>query len=142
MLMFPSCRFSVQPDRDTEYHLRLGRALRPMADEGILIIGSGHATHNLRDWASTATGQITLPYVKAFSRWLDKSLAGNDVEALVHYRDRAPEAERAHPTEEHFLPLFIAWGAAGEDATSERIVEGVERGALALDSFLFRPARA
>ncbi|TMH01469.1 MAG: dioxygenase, partial [Betaproteobacteria bacterium] len=76
----------------------------------------------------------------AFSRWLQQSLASADGDALTHYRDRAPDAARAHPTEEHFLPLFIAWGAAGAGATAERIVEGFEAGALALDSYLFHPA--
>jgi 4,5-DOPA dioxygenase extradiol len=138
----PVVQISVQPDHDTEHHLRLGHALRPLADEGILIIGSGHATHNLRDWASSRQRRETLPYVDAFSRWLQQRLVSGDADALTHYRDRAPEAARAHPTEEHFLPLFIAWGAAGAGATAERIVEGFEAGALALDSYLFHPATA
>ena len=135
----PVVQLSVQPDHDTEHHLRLGHALRPLADAGVLVIGSGHATHNLRDWASSPQRQEPLPYVGAFSDWLQRSLAAADADALTHYRDRAPDAVRAHPTEEHFLPLFIAWGAAGEGATTERIVEGYEAGALALDSFLFHP---
>jgi 4,5-DOPA dioxygenase extradiol len=138
----PVVQLSVQPDHDTAYHLRLGHALRPLLDEGILIIGSGHATHNLRDWASSPRRQQPLPYVDAFSRWLQQSLASGDDDALTHYRDRAPEAARAHPTEEHFLPLFIAWGAAGAGATADRIVEGIESGALALDSYLFHPVAA
>jgi 4,5-DOPA dioxygenase extradiol len=136
----PVVQLSVQPDHDTEFHLRLGLVLRPLADEGILVIGSGHATHNLRDWASSSRRSVALPYVDAFSRWLQESLASGDADALTHYRDRAPEAARAHPTEEHFLPLFIAWGAAGPGARAERIVEGFEAGALALDSYLFHPA--
>jgi 4,5-DOPA dioxygenase extradiol len=136
----PVVQLSVQPDHDTEYHVRLGRALRPLADEGILIIGSGHATHNLRDWASSRRSQQPLPYVEAFSHWLQQSLTSGDTDALIHYRDRAPEAARAHPTEEHFLPLFVAWGAAGAGPAVERIVEGFEGGGLALDSYLFQPA--
>ena len=136
----PVVQLSVQPDHDTEHHLRLGHTLRPLADEGILIIGSGHATHNLRDWASSPRRQEPLPYADAFSRWLQQSLVSANADALTHYRDRAPDAARAHPTEEHFLPLFIAWGAAGAGATAERIVEGFEAGALALDSYLFHPA--
>ena len=136
----PVVQLSVQPDHDTAHHLRLGQALRPLTDEGILVIGSGHATHNLRDWASSPRRQEPLPYVHAFSHWLQQRLASGDADALTHYRDRAPDAARAHPTEEHFLPLFIAWGAAGAGATAERIVEGFEAGALALDSYLFHPA--
>ncbi len=135
----PVLQLSVQPDHDTAHHLRLGRALRPLADQGILVVGSGHATHNLRDWAGSPRDQ-TLPYVDAFSNWLQRSLESGDADELTHYRDRAPAAARAHPTEEHFLPLFVAWGAAGEGASAERIVEGAEGGALALDSFLFHPA--
>ena len=123
----PVVQLSVQPDHDTAHHLRLGHALRPLADEGILIIGSGHATHNLRDWASSPRRQEPLPYADAFSRWLQQSLASADGDALTHYRDRAPDAARAHPTEEHFLPLFIAWGAAGEGATAERVQAGIEQ---------------
>jgi 4,5-DOPA dioxygenase extradiol len=135
----PVVELSVQPERDTGFHLRLGRALRPLADEGILIIGSGHATHNLRDWASSRRGGVGLTYVDAFSQWLQQSLESGDADALTHYRDLAPEAARAHPTEEHFLPLFVAWGAAGAGATAERFFEGSESGALSLDSYLFHP---
>jgi 4,5-DOPA dioxygenase extradiol len=78
-----------------------------------------------------------MPYAVAFSRWLEAKLAAHDTRALVDYRDEAPEAVRAHPTEEHFLPLFVAYGAAGRDATVERVVDGYENGALARDSFLF-----
>ena len=60
-----------------------------------------------------------------------------DTDALVGYRERAPEAARAHPSEEHFLPLFVAWGAAGAQARVERVLTGCEDGALALDSWLF-----
>jgi 4,5-DOPA dioxygenase extradiol len=138
----PVVQLSVQPDHDTEYHLRLGSALRPFADDGVLIVGSGHATHNLRDWASSRRSGQPMPYVGAFSRWLQQNLASGDVDALTHYRDRAPEAVRAHPTEEHFLPLFVAWGAAGSGAQSERVVEATEAGALSLDSYLFHPMAA
>ena len=135
----PVVQLSVQPGLDTAHHLRLGHALRPLTESGILIIGSGHTTHNLRDWSSSPQRDEPLPYVSEFSRWLQRSLAAGDADALTHYRDRAPGAIRAHPTEEHFLPLFIPWGAAGDGATAERIVEGFEAGALALDSFLFHP---
>jgi 4,5-DOPA dioxygenase extradiol len=64
-------------------------------------------------------------------------LRAHDTAALIDYRTQAPDAARAHPTEEHFLPLFVAWGAAGEAAQAERIVTGFEAGALAMDSYRF-----
>jgi 4,5-DOPA dioxygenase extradiol len=133
----PVVQLSVQPALGTAHHVRLGRALAPLADAGVLIVGSGHATHNLRDWMANARRAETLPYAKAFANWMHERIEAHDVDALVAYRDEAPDAVRAHPTEEHFLPLFVAIGAAGDNARADRIVEGFEGGALALDSYLF-----
>jgi len=83
-----------------------------------------------------------MPYAQAFASWLRERLEARDTDALIHYRDRAPDAARAHPTEEHFLPLFVAWGAAGEGARAERIIEGMEGGVLAMDSYRFDSAPA
>ncbi len=136
----PVTQLSVQPELGTAHHLRLGRALAPLTDSGVLIIGSGHATHNLRDWMSNRRREEPLRYVESFAAWLKKRLETHDTDAVVAYRDHAPEAGRAHPTEEHFLPLLVAWGAAGTDARAERLLSGFEGGALALDSYLLYPA--
>ena len=136
----PVVQLSLQPELGTAHHLRLGAALAPLAQDGVLIIGSGHTTHNLRDWMSNRRRHEPLRYAVSFAEWLKDRLDAHDSEAVVAYRERAPDAVRAHPTEEHFLPLFVAWGAAGIDARAERVVEGFESGALAIDSYLFRPA--
>src|SRR5262249_4150029 len=130
-------QLSLQPALGTAHHLRLGHALAPLADEGVLIIGSGHTTHNLRDWMSKPRRGEPLRYAQAFAEWGGGRLASDDAAALVAYCERAPEAVRAHPSEEHFLPLFVAWGAAGTEAPVARIVEGYEAGALAMDSYRF-----
>ncbi len=137
----PVVQLSLQPELGTAHHLRLGRALAALADDEVLIIGSGHATHNLRDWMSNPRRHEPLRYAESFADWLEERLAAHDVQALVAYRERAPDAIRAHPTEEHLLPLFVAWGAAGTDAVAERVIHGFEAGALAWDSYLFHPAR-
>jgi len=134
----PLFQISVQPELGTAHHLRLGRALAPLADDGVLLIGSGHTTHNLRDWMTNPRRQEPLRYAQAFAGWVEEQLRAHDAPALIAYREQAPEAARAHPSEEHFLPLFVAWGAAGEQADVERVVEGFEAGALAMDSYLFR----
>ena len=136
----PVVQLAVQPARGTAHHVELGRALAPLADVNVLVIGSGHATHNLRDWMQSRQRHDAQPYAREFADWLHAALLRGDTEALVRYRDLAPHAVRSHPTDEHFLPLFVAWGAAGEHARVERVVEGLEGGVLSMDSYLFYPA--
>jgi 4,5-DOPA dioxygenase extradiol len=132
-------QLAIQPEFGAAHHLRIGRALAPLADDSILIIGSGHTTHNLRDWMSNPRRQEPLRYAQAFADWLRDRLAAHDVDALVDYRELAPDAARAHPTDEHFLPLFVALGAAGDRAKVQRVVDGFEAGALSMDSYRFGP---
>jgi 4,5-DOPA dioxygenase extradiol len=143
--MFPDhdvsvVQVSLQPDLGTAHHVALGRALAPLAADGVLIIGSGHTTHILRDWIANRRRTEPLRYAQEFAAWVQATLDAHDIESLVEYRDRAPQASRAHPSEEHLLPLHVAWGAAGDDARVERVVEGFEAGALAMDSWLFHRA--
>jgi 4,5-DOPA dioxygenase extradiol len=135
----PVVQLAIQPELDAAHHLRVGRALAPLADDSVLIIGSGHTTHNLRDWMSKPGRQEPMRYAKAFAEWLHDRLMARDVDALVAWREQAPDAARAHPSDEHFLPLFVALGAAAGDAKVERFVEGFEAGALAMDSYRFGP---
>jgi len=128
------------PGLGTAHHLQVGRALQSLTGRGVLVIGSGHVTHNLRDWMTSRAALQPLPYVAAFSQWLENSLARDDEEALLAYREQAPEAARAHPTEEHFLPLYVALGAAGAGAKSTRVYQGMEGAALSMDAYEFRQA--
>ena len=136
----PVVQLSVQPGLGTAHHLQVGRALQSLTGRGVLVIGSGHVTHNLRDWMTSRAALQPLPYVAAFSQWLENSLARDDREALLAYREQAPEAARAHPTEEHFLPLYVALGAAGAGAKSTRVYQGMEGAALSMDAYEFRQA--
>jgi 4,5-DOPA dioxygenase extradiol len=103
----PVVQLAIQPELCAAHHLRVGRALAPLADDSVLIIGSGHTTHNLRDWMSNPRRQEPLRYAQAFAEWLHDRLIAHDVDALIAWRAQAPEAARA-PSDEHFLPLFIA----------------------------------
>jgi 4,5-DOPA dioxygenase extradiol len=131
----PVVQISVQPALGPRHHLQVGKALRPLSDEGVLIIGSGHLTHNLRDWAR-GRGEPQ-PYAREFQAWVLERIENNDLEALVDYRSRSPHGARAHPTDEHFLPLFVALGAAQEHAQPERVYDAIDSGVLAMDAYVF-----
>jgi 4,5-DOPA dioxygenase extradiol len=133
----PVVQLSVQSARGAAHHLALGRALRPLAAEGVLIVGSGHMTHNLRDRLPGGEAAAPLAYAQAFRDWIDAQLQARDLAALVGYRAQAPQARRAHPSEEHFLPLFVALGAADDAYRADRVHQGIESGALAMDSYCF-----
>jgi 4,5-DOPA dioxygenase extradiol len=133
----PVVQISVQPALGAAHHLRLGEALAPLAAEGVLVIGSGHVTHNLRDWFSSRHDPRALDYVRQFAEWLNVRIAADDRAAVIDYREQAPGGERAHPTEEHFLPLFVAWGAAGRGARPTRVLASIDGGALAMDAYRF-----
>jgi 4,5-DOPA dioxygenase extradiol len=143
----PVAQVSIQPSLDAEHHLRVGAALAPMTRENVLVMGSGHITHNLREWISVARQRGTMavveseaqPYVEEFRGWIAQALERGERAALARWRELAPHAQRAHPTPEHLLPLFVAFAAAGEGARVERLDAGVDTGVLAMDAFVFRP---
>jgi 4,5-DOPA dioxygenase extradiol len=131
----PVVQISVQPALGPRHHMQLGKALRPLTDEGVLIVGSGHMTHNLRDW-SRGQGKPE-PYAREFAEWVKEKLESRDFDALADYRARSPHGVRAHPTDEHFLPLFLALGAAPERTRPERIYDAIDSGVLAMDAYVF-----
>ena len=132
----PVVQLSVQPALGPGHHVALGHALRPLAKEGVLVLGSGHLTHNLRDWDRSGRAQ-PMPYAQAFQRFVFENIESWNLDRLAEYRALSPEGVRAHPTEEHFLPLFVALGAAREGTRPERIFDKIEAGALAMDAYVF-----
>jgi aromatic ring-opening dioxygenase catalytic subunit (LigB family) len=104
----PVVQLSLRDDLDPEAHLAAGRALAPLRDEGVLIVGSGMSWHNMRGFSPAFTGKS-----QAFDAWLAEALADpvRRDEAIRHW-DQAPYAREAHPREEHLAPLFVAAGAA------------------------------
>jgi 4,5-DOPA dioxygenase extradiol len=131
----PVVQVSLQTHLGPRHHYEVGRALAPLAAEGILIFGSGHMTHNLRDRVRPDDNA----YALEFQAWTDARIRERDHDTLMDYRSRAPHAVRSHPTDEHFLPLFVALGAAGRNARPERVHDGIE-GVLAMDSYTFQAA--
>jgi 4,5-DOPA dioxygenase extradiol len=136
----PVVPLSIQPDHDPAHHLAVGRALASLRDDGVLVIGSGSITHNLGDLRMGYGAEREAPYVRPFIAWVEERLAAGEVDALLDYRRRAPFAQRAHPTDEHLLPLFVALGAAGAQPSAQRIDAGIDHGILAMDIYRFDQA--
>jgi 4,5-DOPA dioxygenase extradiol len=133
----PVVTISIQPELGPAHQYALGQALAPLRDEGVLVIGSGSITHNLHDFGAGYSDERQAPYVRPFIEWIEQKLAAGDVDALLDYRKQAPFAERAHPTDEHLLPLFVALGAGGKKAYAQRIDAGIDMGFLAMDIYRF-----
>lgn len=139
----PVIPLSLQSPLGPQYHVALGRALAALPGRGILVVGSGNLTHNMHDYRLAARADTPTPaYVREFADWIWAQLEARDAAALVDYRERAPQAARAHPSEEHLLPLHVALGAAGNDWQAERLYSGVDDYVLAMDSFALWPQTA
>lgn len=138
----PVTQLAIQSRLGAAHHFNLGRALRALRDEGVLILGSGSLTHNLNEFRGGAQDAGVEPYVREFQAWVQERIAAGDTEALNDYRRRAPHAVRAHPSEEHFVPLHVALGAADDIAGARRITDSVDYRILAMDSYVFDPVNA
>lgn len=133
----PIFQLSVQSDLDVAHHIALGRKLAPLRDEGVLVMGSGSATHNLRALVRGPDDSEPEPWARAFDDWLADTLEKGDEAALADYRARAPYAREAHPTDEHLLPLPVAFGAAGEGARGRALHRSFTLGNLSMASYAF-----
>lgn len=121
LAMYPRADVPVlqlsMPTEDPRSLLEIGRRLAPLRDEGVLIMGSGFLTHSFEAIRqSMITGTEEPPsWIAEFDAWAAEALARRDVDTLLDYERTAPAAARAHPTVDHFIPLFIALGASVDD---------------------------
>lgn len=114
----------------------LGRRLSPLREEGVLVLGSGGLTHNLRQVSMQADAPVAT-WARDFDEWAVRTLAAWDVDSLLDYEQRAPAARLAHPTTEHFVPLLVAAGAASAGApTVTSPSSGFFGGSLSTRSFV------
>lgn len=129
----PVVQLSLPRPRTPEQLLAAGRALAPLRQSGVLILGSGGVVHNLRrlDWEDASGPQ---PWALAFQAWVRERLAAGDTAGLADWRN-APGAAESVPTSEHLDPLFVALGAA--QAVPEPVFEGWQLGSLSLESYQF-----
>lgn len=132
----PVAQLSVQPTLGAEHHYRLGCSLAPLREEGVLILATGSATHNL---SRLGRGEVPPEWARAFDEWLLRKISDGALEELLDYRKFAPHSAVAHPTEEHLLPLFVALGAgSGESFPRGRVLHrGWTWGSLSMAAYGF-----
>lgn len=131
----PILQLSLKRGYDPEEHIAVGRALTPLRDEGVLILGSGLSYHNLREFGPAAKAPSA-----AFDQWLQETLVTADpAERVTRLLDweAAPAARRAHPREDHLLPLMVVVGAAGNDRAECVYHETDFFGGITVSGFLF-----
>ena len=128
-IMYPDADIPVvqmsMPTSDPAKLLELGKRLQPLRDQGVLIIGSGFMTHGLQYLRNLSTEALAPTWSSEFDAWAAGALAAGDVDVLSNFREVAPGMPYAHPTVEHFTPLFITLGAASiADAAPQTLIDG------------------
>lgn len=142
MLMYPEhdipvIQLSIQSHLGPAHHIRLGRAVSALRDEDLLILCTGSFTHNLRLMDRSGVNAPEPQWVRDFSDWIAAALQQRYTEDLLNYRNLAPFAVRAHPEDDHFMPLFVAIGAGGENARADRLHSSTTYGTLRMDAYAF-----
>ena len=128
----PVVQLALPVDADARAVYALGQALQDLRSQGVLLVGSGSMTHNLREFFGGERQAAS--YVVEFSRWVEQQVQAGAIDALLDWQQQAPHALRAHPTDEHFLPLYFALGA-GAGSTPHYLSREVLYGMLAMDAF-------
>ncbi len=140
-LMFPKAdipvvQLSVQTEKDTSHHIELGKALQPLRQNGVLIIGSGGAVHNLYDIHGHKINDAPVAYAAAFDRWLLEKLNFGQTQQLIDYQKFAPDPEQSQPfPAEHFLPFFVCLGATLQEEKATLIHQGFMYGNLSMAAY-------
>lgn len=129
----PSFQVSLRSNLDAAGAVRLGKALAPWRRQGVAVIGSGSLTHNLLEFRDGLAHEAA--YTAEFRDWVRDAVVRGDVDELIDYRRLAPHARRAHPTEEHFLPLLVALGASFDHESVHVIDGGTTHGVLSMESY-------
>lgn len=136
----PVAQLSLQHHLGPGHHLAVGRALAPLAEDGVLVLGAGNLTHNMQAAIRSMQGGPDAEpeeWALGFDRWIGDAVTEGRWDDLVNYRSLAPFAEMAHPRDEHYLPLLVAAGAGGSDARGRRLNDEFLYGTLSQAAYAF-----
>lgn len=131
----PVVALSVNRHLSNEQQYNIGKALHELRQQGILIMGSGGTVHNLRQVKWNQPGVDS--WAEKFDHWLEEKLTGWDTEAMFRYEEMAPHARQAVPTNEHFIPLLLAMGAADDAKQAKLLHRSYQYGNLSLSCWEF-----
>lgn len=142
MLIYPDAdvpvtQLSIQAHLSPAHHLAVGQALQPLRNEGVLVLASGSATHNLGKLGGYSYNAAPPEWVEQFADWLTDAVTKGKFEELLNYRAKAPYAIDNHPTDEHLLPLFVALGAGGKTANGNLLHSSFTYGLLSMAAYSF-----
>lgn len=145
MLMYPDAhvpvvQLSIQQHLDPTAHYAVGRALAPLREEGVLVLGSGGAVHPL-GYADLREGADPDPWAVAFNDWLNQAVTAGDHDPLLHFREQAPYPTRAHPYPDHFMPLLTIAGTAGPGTKGTILHQSWDLGDLGMGAFAFEEVK-
>ena len=131
----PIIQLSMPSNLTPRLAYELGKILSQIRKDNILLLASGGVTHNL--YELKPQNYQASNYVSEFTAWIRKVISNDDHEALIKYRELAPHSERAHPTDEHLLPLMIAYGARKKDEKTQIIKGEVTYGVINMESYMW-----
>ncbi len=145
--MYPDADVPVLPlawvtNYTPEQQFALGEVLAPLRSDGVLVLGTGSITHNLKRFFGGKRPPVDAPEAHdsaAFRTWMAERSAARDWDGLLAYRSRAPYAQEMHPTDEHLLPWYVAAGAGGRDNAPVRLHSAITYGSLGMDAYAFGP---
>lgn len=133
----PVVQLSMDYHRPPAEHYALGQQLRALREQGVLIVGSGNTVHNLRAMNRAAADHASYDWVQTFDQWVAERITTGHLEGLVDFQAQGQNAQMAHPSHEHFLPLLYAAGAAKAGEPVSFFNEGYQLASIAMRSVIW-----
>jgi len=133
----PIIQVSINSAMDAVFHFEIGRWLRALREEGVMFVGSGGISHNLREIFAPRQDPQRVEKVNQFTQWVSEQLTAGNISNLLDYLEKAPHARFNHPTPDHYLPLPCILGTSYDDEIGEVLHRAVDLEILALDAYGF-----